>query len=124
MLGSEPQLYFYARRRTAAGHIFTYPFVERHPFAQQMQQQMCREIEAARPEFIVFVDIPTPGGWSAPISTAFCSTCCPGCLKSYYRPVGLVDMVSLERTDYYSDDQLAQADPHGPNRISIFQRKK
>ncbi len=124
VLGSEPQLYFYARRRAATGHIFTYPFVERHPFAREMQQQMCREIEAARPEFIVFVDIPSSWWMVSPDFDHFLLDWSQRYLKSYYRPVGLVDMVSLERTDYYWDDQLAQADPHGPNRIWIFRRKK
>jgi len=89
-----------------------------------MQQQMCREIEAARPEFIVFVDIPSSWWMVSPDFDHFLLDWSQRYLKSYYRPVGLVDMVSLERTDYYWDDQLAQADPHGPNRIWIFRRKK
>ncbi len=38
VLGSEPQLYFYARRHAATGHLFAYPLTERNPFALKLQQ--------------------------------------------------------------------------------------
>jgi 4-amino-4-deoxy-L-arabinose transferase-like glycosyltransferase len=56
--GSEPELYFYARRRAATGHIYTYPLFERHPFAMMLQKELCREIEAAKPEFFIMVHMP------------------------------------------------------------------
>ena len=55
VLGSEPQLYFYANRHSATGYIYTYPLMEPQPYASEMQQKMIKEIEAAKPEFIVYV---------------------------------------------------------------------
>src|SRR5207253_2103843 len=49
VLGSEPQIYFYAHRRSATGYIYTYPLMERQPFAWQMQAEMSQEIQAAKP---------------------------------------------------------------------------
>ena len=57
VLGSEPEVYFYAKRRSATGYIYTYSLMEIHPFASTMQQEMIQEIEAAKPEFIVMVDV-------------------------------------------------------------------
>lgn len=57
VMGSEPQIYFYSRRRSATGHIYTYGLMEEHPYAKTMQEEMIREIEAAAPAFLVFVDI-------------------------------------------------------------------
>jgi hypothetical protein len=56
VLGSEPEIYFYSRRRSATGHIYTYALMERHPYAVTMQDEMIRQIETARPEYLVYVN--------------------------------------------------------------------
>ena len=53
--GSEPEIYFYARRRSATGYLYMYPLIENQPFADTMQHAMAREIEAAAPRFMVLV---------------------------------------------------------------------
>jgi hypothetical protein len=62
VLGSEPEIYFYAHRHSATGYIYTYGLMENQKYALQMQQQMIGEIEAARPEVLVFVNL--YGSWS------------------------------------------------------------
>ena len=57
VIGSEPQIYFYAERRAATGYIYTYPLMEGHPYALTMQGEMIAEIEAERPEILVFVNM-------------------------------------------------------------------
>jgi len=59
VLGSEPQIYFYSRRHSATGYIYTYPLMEKHPYSLVMQKQMAREIGAAKPRFLVVVNVPT-----------------------------------------------------------------
>jgi hypothetical protein len=59
VLGSEPQIYFYSHRHSATGHIYTYPLMEKHPYSLAMQQQMAREIGAAKPSFLVVVNART-----------------------------------------------------------------
>lgn len=61
VLGSEPQIYFYANRKSATGYIYAYPLMEEQPFAAQMQQEMIRQIEAAKPKYLVFVS--TDASW-------------------------------------------------------------
>jgi len=55
VIGSEPQIYFYAQRHSATGYIYTYPLMESQPYALTMQHQMISEIESAKPEYIVVV---------------------------------------------------------------------
>ena len=55
VFGSEPEVYFYAHRLSASGYIYTYPLVENQPFADQMQHEMARQIESAKPKFLVTV---------------------------------------------------------------------
>jgi hypothetical protein len=56
VLGSEPQIYFYANRKSATGYIYMYGLMEPHGYASQMQKEMVREIESAQPRYVVFVN--------------------------------------------------------------------
>lgn len=58
VIGSEPEIYFYARRHSATGYIYTYALMELQPYSVDMQHDMAREIEAVRPEFLVYVSYP------------------------------------------------------------------
>jgi hypothetical protein len=56
VFGSEPQIYFYADRLPASGYIYMYPLMEEQPFAEQMQEQMLKQIMADRPACLILVD--------------------------------------------------------------------
>jgi hypothetical protein len=58
VLGSEPEIYFYAKRHSASGYIYMYPLMEPQPYAHTMQEEMIRQIETARPEFLLMVSFP------------------------------------------------------------------
>lgn len=55
VLGSEPEIYFYSHRHSATGYIYTYALVEEQPYSSTMQSEFIKEVETARPEFIVYV---------------------------------------------------------------------
>lgn len=59
ILGSEPQILFYAQRRSATGFIYMYPLMERHAYAREMQERMIREVEGRRPAYAVLIKTPT-----------------------------------------------------------------
>ena len=61
VLGSEPQIYFYANRKSATGYIYAYPLMEPQRYAGEMQEEMIRQIQAANPRYIIFVG--TPSSW-------------------------------------------------------------
>jgi len=56
ILGSEPEVFFYSGRRSATGYIYTYPLMEKQPYALKMQEEMIAEIEKAKPEYVIYVD--------------------------------------------------------------------
>jgi len=56
VIGHEPEIFFYTRRRSATGHIYTYALMERHPLALAMQDEFIREVESNRPEYVVYVN--------------------------------------------------------------------
>ncbi len=58
VIGSEPQIYFYAQRRGVIGYLYTYPLVEEHPFALAMQRDLAQRVEQSHPRHLVFVANP------------------------------------------------------------------
>jgi hypothetical protein len=57
VVGSEPEIYFYAHRLSSTGYIYSYPLMEPQAFAKKMQHEMYREIENNAPAYLVFVDV-------------------------------------------------------------------
>ena len=55
VMGSEPQIYFYAHRHSATGYIYTYALVENQPYGRVMQDEMIHEVESVKPLYIVYV---------------------------------------------------------------------
>ena len=56
MLGSETQIYFYARRPSASRFVNAYFLTSDHPKARQMQLEMIRDIERVRPRYLVYTN--------------------------------------------------------------------
>ena len=55
VIGSEPEIYFHARRHSATGYIYVYPLMEKQRYALRMQEEMIREIETTAPDLVVYV---------------------------------------------------------------------
>ena len=58
IVGSEPEIFFYADRPSATGYIYTYELMEPQKYAAIMQSEMIAEIEKAQPELLIYVDVP------------------------------------------------------------------
>src|SRR5262249_51675456 len=98
ILGSEPQIYFYSRRHSATGYIYTYALMEVQSYARRMQQEMISEIELARPRYLISVAIGT--SWSRySDSEQLIFTWANEYLNHYYNLVGFVNTLSADRTD-------------------------
>jgi hypothetical protein len=121
VLGSEPQIYFYSGRKSATTHIYMYGLMEPQPFASRMQQQLIAEAEAARPAFIVVVN--TPASWLArPESNLHIVHWAERYLAEHYTLAGAVEILSVERTQYYWDRQVRHVIPGQPADLMIFRR--
>jgi len=121
VLGSEPQIPFYANRRSATGYIYTYGLMERHQYAAWMQEEMAREIEAARPKFVVIVSV--AASW---LRRPDSGETLMDWFKEYsareLEPVGYVGILLPERTEYFlpfADESLTRTETY----VTIWQRK-
>ena len=59
VVGSEPQIFFYAQRRSATRYIFFYPLTGGYPEVARRQREAMAEVAAARPRYVVWVHVPT-----------------------------------------------------------------
>ena len=120
VLGSEPQIYFYSRRHSATGYIYTYGLMEPQPYAHQMQQEMIREIEAAQPKFLVLVVVNK--SWLAgPDSDQSIFRWAHAYCNANYEAIGLIN-ISDQGTDYYFSGKPAKVTPTAEH-ILIYRRK-
>lgn len=121
VLGSEPQIYFYSRRRSATGHIYMYGLMEKHDYALSMQKEMIREIESSGPKFIVLVSVDE--SWLVqPYSNRYILEWLKIYLNKNYRLVGAVDMISPGLTVYKWHDDAGTYVFQSPDRVLIFEK--
>jgi Dolichyl-phosphate-mannose-protein mannosyltransferase len=121
VLGSEPQIYFYTQRHSATGYIYTYGLMEPQKYAQQMQQEMIREIERGRPKYLISVVM--KDSWlQRPQSDRLIFTWANEYTAQNYSVAAFVNMVTPDRTDYYFGS-IPQSVPNLGNYILIYERK-
>ncbi len=100
VLGSEPQIYFYSRRRSATGYIYTYPLMEPQKFALAMQEEMIREIEKSNPAYVVFVRV--NHSWLAHDNSIFLIMDWFEKYRGQHLDLfGLVDITSMWQAEYH-----------------------
>ena len=123
VLGSEPQIYFYSHRRSATGYICTYPLMEPQPYAVEMQQEMIRQIEQGRPEYVVFVHVKE--SWlQYRDSTTLILDWFGHYQREHLQLVGLAEIRPGEPTQYHSfDPPTTNVQTSAESWLAIFKRR-
>ena len=121
IIGSEPQIYFYADRKSATGFIYLYGLMESHDYASKMQLEIIKEIEASRPKYAVLVTI--PDSW---LSSSTSDTTIVKWSDKYfsqnYITVGLMDATSENEYKAYWDEEARRTKPSSPFNLFIMER--
>ena len=121
VLGSEPEIYFYAHRHSATGYIYTYGLMEEQKYALQMQQQMISEIEAARPESLVWVNV--NASWlPQEHSEGLILSWAQKYVHDHYEVVGVAD-IHMSQTDYRWGDDAKSYYPRSNSVVFVFKKK-
>jgi dolichyl-phosphate-mannose-protein mannosyltransferase len=122
VVGSEPQIYFYAQRRAATGYVYTYALMESQPYAAAMQRQMIREIEAMEPRFVVFVRI-----WASwllhPESDVTIFRWFDEYQAKKLKKVGVVEIIPPDRTTYVWGQEAAAYTPRSDLWLEVYERR-
>ncbi|MFZ0035055.1 MAG: glycosyltransferase family 39 protein [Sedimentisphaerales bacterium] len=121
ILGSEPQICFYANRRSATSYIYIYPLMEPHPYALQMQEEMIQQIEAAKPKFLICVKVFTSLGVES-TSNKLIFDWFVQYYQRYYRLVGVVALVSEDSAAYCWGQDAENCFPLSPFWVAVLER--
>jgi hypothetical protein len=121
VLGSEPQIFVYADRRSATGHIYTYGLMEIHDYNKKMQQEMMTEIETSKPKYLVYCNVRT--SWlPRPGSPMEIFDWFNKYAQANYNLVGLTDIAPQGQSPMYWDAE-AQRQPQSQEYILVYKRK-
>jgi len=121
VLGSEPEIYFYAQRHSATGYIYTYGLMEPQKYARQMQEEMIQEIERARPNYLISVVMFYSWLWR-PGSERLIFTWANEYTAQNYVAAGLVN-ITPRQTDYFFGDVPPSVESL-TNYILIYERNR
>jgi hypothetical protein len=121
VVGSEPEIYFYARRHSATGYIYTYALMEPQPAALAMQHEMISEIETNRPEYLASVPYQLSGlprsHYTAPIFEWLDQY-----TRTFYNMVGVVGYNSQGELISAWDEALTNAPAFPGEYIRVYKR--
>jgi len=119
VIGSEPEIYFYAHRHSATGYIYTYPMMEPQKYAATMATEMASEIESSRPEFLVLVNVPM--SWLARPDSNLSIFEWARKFVRQYNEVGIADIG--QTPEYRWGDEVKDYHPRSRFTVSIFKRR-
>jgi hypothetical protein len=121
VIGSEPEVYFYAQRHSVSGYIYMYDLVEPQPYARAMQQEFIHDVETAQPEFLVLVNTGTSWMTWADYDPALFNW-----INSYprqlYDLIGVTEMYP-SHTEYRWGKEAVAEKPKTFNAIFVWKRK-
>ena len=121
VVGSEPEIYFYAQRPAATSYIYTYPLMEAQPFARWMQADMIAQLERARPKYMVLVSVDTSWTRRADSPTLLFDWAERTVNADYVR-VGQIDIPGDAASRYRWGDAAA-GPPTSRSFVTVFARR-
>jgi hypothetical protein len=121
VFGSEPQICFYAGRKSATGYIYLYALMEPQNFATKMQSDVMHEMENAHPKYAVRVNIPT--SWlrradSDPTIFKWADKY----FAENYRLAGFVDIFPDGRSQAFWDEKARSSSSKSRFNVQVLER--
>src|SRR5262249_60588561 len=109
--GSEPQILFYAGRRSASPHLYMYPLTRASEDARTRQEDLIRAVETGAPRFLVQVNVDPSWELEAGSPTRLFEWF-GAYVPAHYRVVGVADILP-SGTEYRWDRVAAGYQPRG-----------
>lgn len=124
ILGSEPQILYYAGRRSASRYIFVYPLTASYPDVRERQHAALREIMLNQPRFIVTVS--DPGSFLAdPDAPTDLTDALADLVKQSYRLAAVTQLTPEGDRPLVTGPQATevwQADPLSCCSLAVWER--
>jgi hypothetical protein len=121
LIGSEPQIYFYTKKKAPSRHAYFTAVVTNIPMHKEWQREFVKDTEKAKPRYIVFFN----NSFSLmvqPNTDNYVFEWANKYVSENYKPVGLVDMIDGQHSTYVWNQDINTYKPVSKNLIYIFER--
>ncbi|MCX8093879.1 MAG: glycosyltransferase family 39 protein, partial [Candidatus Goldbacteria bacterium] len=108
ILGSEPQILFYSKRKSATGYVYFNQLMTPNELSNRMQTDAIQEIEQSNPEYLIYVNIITSWGSRSISSSRIMQWFKDKIDKKEFELIGLVNIISPNETEYIWDRKIVK----------------
>lgn len=122
LLGSEPQIYFYTKKKCPSRHAYFAALVNDVPEHRGWQREFVNDVEKAKPKYLVFFNHQI-SLFIQPNTDRYVFEWYEKYVRENYDVIGLVDMVNGYTSVYKWREQMNGYQPQSQSQIYIFERK-
>ncbi|MBL7918310.1 MAG: hypothetical protein JNM96_07915 [Bacteroidia bacterium] len=122
LLGSEPQIYFYTKKKSPSRHAYFTSIVNNVKDHKEWQREFARDTEKAKPKFVIFFNHPL-SLLVQPNTDKYVFDWANKFITENYQIIGVVDMIEGQQSVYVWREQLNNYKPVSQNLIYIYERK-
>ncbi len=122
VMGSEPELYFYTKKKCPSRHAYFAAIVDNVPEHKQWQREFVSDVEKAKPKYFIFFNHQI-SLFVQPNTDQYVFEWYNKYITENYNLIGLVDMVDGYTSTYVWREQLNNYKPQAQNRVYIYERK-
>lgn len=123
LIGAEPQVYFYTKKKSPSRHAYFAPIVKNVPQHKVWQREFTTAVEKAAPRYFIYFDHPI-SLLVQPNTDRYVFEWANKYISENYKLVGFIDMIDGQRTKYLWGSQINNYKPVPGNNIFIYERKK
>jgi len=123
LIGSEPQIYFYTKKKSPSRHAYFTALVTNVPMHKDWQREFVRDTEKAKPKYIVFFNHPI-SLMVQPNTDQYVFDWANKYITANYQLVGVVDMVNGPRSIYKWNQEAVSYKPVSQTVIYVFEKRK
>ncbi len=122
LIGSEPQIYFYTKKKSPSRHAYFTALVTNVPMHKDWQREFVRDTEKAKPRYLIYFDHPI-SLMVQPNVDHYVFEWANKYVNEHYKLIGLVDMIDGQHSKYVWRDELANYKPEPNYNIYIYEWK-
>lgn len=122
LIGSEPQIYFYTKKKSPSRHAYFTAIVNNIPQHKEWQREFVRDTEKAKPRYVIFFNHPL-SLLVQPNVDKYVFDWANKYITENYQIIGVVDMIEGQQSVYVWREQLNTYQPKSQNLIYIYERK-
>ncbi|MBN8702640.1 MAG: glycosyltransferase family 39 protein [Bacteroidetes bacterium] len=121
LLGSEPEIYFYTKKRCPSRHFYFTALVTNVPEHKEWQRQFVKDTEKANPKYLVYFDHQI-SLMVQPNVDHYVFEWANEYVTKNYKLVGLIDMTDGQRSKYLFGNEIGNYQPSPGTNIFIYER--